>query len=132
MVHIRRLLSTTLLTLAALSTIVAVANGEMMIIKLDDGKVVTYDTSKIVSITYSRSGSSMTGVWLSVGKGDCAGRDVSNSRGGVPDASKCNASFTGFTAVCWRDVCTYKNIPPESCKGGGNPGDMYRCETSAP
>jgi len=35
-----------------------------------------------------------------------------------------------FTAVCWPGGCTYKNVLTADCKGGANPGNMHRCETT--
>ena len=66
-----------------------------------------------------------SGIWRSVGTGDCPGRDVAGSTGPNPDGAKCTATFKGFTAVCWNQNCTYKNIPTASCTGGGSPGRMY-------
>lgn len=73
-------------------------------------------------------------VWERVGTGDCGGRDVGNSDGSTPDD---NQAREGYTAVCWdgrtyhnkydrREFCTYKNIAPDQCTGGGNIGIMYR------
>ena len=67
------------------------------------------------------------GAWQSVGTGDCPGHDVAGSSGPNPDGGKCSASFSGFTAVCWANGCTYKNVPTASCTGGANPGRMYTC-----
>ncbi|MHB8789653.1 MAG: hypothetical protein ACYDBT_07205 [Desulfobulbaceae bacterium] len=73
--------------------------------------------------------------WHRVGVGDCTGHDVGSSDGVTPDESK---ALEGYTAVCWdgrelnniynpgRPFCTYKNIDPDRCSGGGNPGVMYR------
>jgi hypothetical protein len=71
------------------------------------------------------------GVWQAVGIGDCTGHDVSSSRATMPDASKCDASFAGQTAVCWANGCTYKNVPVTQCKGGAAPGQMYTCSAYA-
>jgi hypothetical protein len=67
-----------------------------------------------------------------VGTGDCPGRDVSGSSGPNPDGGKCTAAFNGFTAVCWNQQCTYKNVATASCTGGANPGRMYRCDSGGP
>jgi hypothetical protein len=71
------------------------------------------------------------GSWRSVGTGDCPGRDVANTSGPNPDPAKCNAGFAGFTAVCWDNVCTYKNVATGSCTGGASPGRMYTCGTTS-
>ncbi|MBP8980229.1 MAG: hypothetical protein KBG09_03185 [Syntrophobacterales bacterium] len=78
--------------------------------------------------------------WRYVGKGDCTGRDVQPLSLGspVPRADLCNASFLDKTAVCWdgstmkhwgsdKPQCTYKDVAPEGCTGGGTPGYIYRC-----
>lgn len=70
------------------------------------------------------------GNWRSVGTGDCPGRDVGGSSGPQPDPARCNAGFGGFTAVCWGQNCTYKNLPTGQCTGGANPGRMYTCQAS--
>jgi hypothetical protein len=70
------------------------------------------------------------GNWRSVGTGDCPGRDVANSAGPNPDPAKCTNAVRGQTAVCWGQVCTYKNIATGSCTGGANPGRMYTCATT--
>jgi hypothetical protein len=70
------------------------------------------------------------GNWRSAGTGDCPGRDVAGSRGPTPDPAKCDPSFTGYTAVCWNEGCTYKNIATGSCTGGANPGRMYTCSAT--
>jgi hypothetical protein len=76
-------------------------------------------------------------VWQRVGTGDCSGRDVGSSGGSTPDN---NQAREGYTAVCWdggtyrnsgRVFCTYKNIAPNQCTGGGNPGVMYRAVSVA-
>jgi hypothetical protein len=76
-------------------------------------------------------GTASAGTWQAVGVGDCPGRDVSGSRGSAPEAGKCDASFAGFTAVCWGHGCTYKNVPTGACTGGANPGQMYTCAATA-
>jgi len=81
--------------------------------------------------------------WVSTGNGDCSGRDVRGLTVGSPkpDAALCNQSFSGKTAVCWdgttmkhwgsdKPQCTYKDINPASCTGGGSPGYMYECRES--
>lgn len=68
------------------------------------------------------------GNWRSAGSGDCPDGDVASSTGSNPDPAKCNASFKGFTAVCWDDGCTYKNVTATSCTGGANPGRMFTCD----
>ena len=68
-----------------------------------------------------------SGAWQPVGIGDCPGRDVSGSRGPAPEAGKCDASFAGYTAVCWASGCTYKNVATAACTGGASPGQMYTC-----
>ncbi len=65
--------------------------------------------------------------WQPVGLGDCPGRDVGASSGLAPDASKCNASFAGQTAICWTTGCTYKTVATSACTGGSSPGQMYTC-----
>lgn len=70
------------------------------------------------------------GVWQTVGIGDCPGRDVASSRGFVPDPVRCDPASAGHTAVCWKDGCTYKNVPTAQCTGGANPGNMYTCQPS--
>ncbi len=65
--------------------------------------------------------------WTSVGTGDCPGRDVAETKGPTPDPAKCNATFAGFTAVCWDGACTYKNLATSACTGGASPGRMYTC-----
>lgn len=72
------------------------------------------------------------GTWTLVGTGDCPGRDVAGSTGPTPLASKCDAKFAGFTAVCWAGNCTYKNVATAACTGGANPGKMYTCSAEAP
>jgi hypothetical protein len=71
------------------------------------------------------------GGWRGVGTGDCPGRDVASSTGPNPDPGKCTAAFAGFTAVCWANNCTYKNVPTAQCTGGANPGRMYTCQPQA-
>ena len=77
---------------------------------------------------------SSSGNWSPVGTGDCPGTDVGGSTGPNPEASWCTASFSGFTAVCWGQGCTYKHIATSSCTGGASPGRMYTCTSggSAP
>jgi len=65
--------------------------------------------------------------WQSVGLGDCPGREIGASNGPAPDASKCNASFAGQTAICWTTGCTYKSVTTSACTGGSSPGQMYTC-----
>ena len=77
-------------------------------------------------------GTASAGTWQPVGVGDCPGRDVAGSRGSVPEAGKCDASFAGYTAVCWATGCTYKNVATSSCTGGASPGQMYTCAATAP
>ena len=69
--------------------------------------------------------------WRSVGTGDCPGRDVASSQGPTPDGARCNAAFNGYTAVCWDQACTYKNLPTASCTGGAHPGRMYTCASGS-
>jgi hypothetical protein len=57
---------------------------------------------------------------------------VGASRGPLPDAGKCDANFTGYTAVCWSTGCTYKNVLTGQCIGGTHPGQMYTCAAAAP
>ena len=79
-------------------------------------------------------------VWMQVGSGDCTGRDVRPlSMGSAkPKPELCNAQFVNKTSVCWdgsslkhwgsgQPQCTYKDIAPEACTGGGSPGYMYKC-----
>ena len=77
-------------------------------------------------------GTAHAGTWQPVGVGDCSGRDVAGSRGPIPEAGKCDASFAGYTAVCWANGCTYKSLATGSCTGGANPGQMYTCAAAAP
>ncbi len=78
-------------------------------------------------------GTADAGTWQPVGVGDCLGRDVASSRGSsVPEADKCDASFAGYTAICWADGCNYKSVATRSCTGGASPGQMYTCVPSAP
>jgi hypothetical protein len=72
------------------------------------------------------------GTWQAMGVDDCPGHDVAGSRGPAPEAGKCDASFAGYTAVCWTTGCTYKNIPAAACRGGASPGQMYTCVASGP
>ncbi len=76
-------------------------------------------------------------VWRRVGTGDCSGRDVGDSNGSTPDD---NQAREGYIAVCWdggayknsgRVFCTYKNISPQQCTGGGNLGVMYQAVLKA-
>jgi hypothetical protein len=76
-------------------------------------------------------GQPQAGNWRLVGTGDCPGRDVGGSTGSVPVDVRCDASFYGYTAVCWSGNCTYKNVPTGSCTGGANPGRMYTCDAAA-
>jgi hypothetical protein len=80
-----------------------------------------------------------TVVWKKVRVGDCAGHDIDNSNGFIPDDAKAKE---GYTAVCWdgktynnsnengRVFCTYKNIAPENCSGGTNLGVIYQAVVS--
>jgi len=77
------------------------------------------------------SGQQQTGNWRLVGTGDCPGRDIAQSTGSIPAKGRCNAAFSGYTAVCWSGNCTYKNVPAGSCTGGVNPGKMYTCDAAA-
>jgi len=78
--------------------------------------------------------------WRYVGKGDCTGMDVGGLTMGstAPETKRCTAASKGMTAVCWdgqnlkhygsnQPQCTYKNISPNRCSGGGSPGHMYEC-----
>lgn len=65
--------------------------------------------------------------WTQVGTGDCGGHDVGRSNGPKPDKAFCGPSTEGQVSVCWKDWCTYKLATPQSCVGGGSPGDMYQC-----
>jgi len=65
--------------------------------------------------------------WTRVGTGDCGGRDVARSTGPTPDKAICGPSTEGQVSVCWKDWCTYKLATPQSCIGGGSPGEMYQC-----
>jgi len=60
--------------------------------------------------------------------GDCPGHDVALTKEPNPDAARCTAAFDGFTAVCWTDGCTYKNVATAGCTGGIRPGRMYTCD----
>ncbi len=75
--------------------------------------------------------------WVRVGVGDCSGGDQAESNGPTPNANQAKA---GRIAVCWdgnqykhvyggdsgRAFCTYKNTPPDQCRGGSNTGVMYQ------
>ena len=76
-------------------------------------------------------GAASAGTWQPVGVGDCPGRDVAGSRGPKPEAARCDASFTGNTAVCWSTGCTYKTVATAACTGGAKPGQMYTCVAAA-
>jgi hypothetical protein len=76
-------------------------------------------------------GGAAAGGWQPVGVGDCPGRDVGGTAGSTPDPTKCDAGFSGQTAICWNNGCTYKNIATASCTGGASPGQMYTCNPSA-
>lgn len=78
--------------------------------------------------------------WVSVGIGDCTGRDVGSTLAtSAPDVLRCSANFEGRVAVCWDGNkfmngvgawCTYKEATPQTCVGGGRPGQMYQCALS--
>lgn len=87
--------------------------------------VISYKPDSSTSIPVAPAGS---GKWKSVGTGDCPGRDIASSKGPNPDPAKCTDTVRGQTAVCWDQVCTYKNIATGSCTGGVNPGRMYTCD----
>jgi hypothetical protein len=73
--------------------------------------------------------------WQLVGIGDCTGQDVAMTDGSTPDNSK---ATPGHTAICWDGVtyinkgdpgkafCAYKKVSYDSCKGGSNPGEMFK------
>jgi len=76
--------------------------------------------------------------WLLQGEGsDCPGHDVGVSSGPKPDDAKCTSP--NISAVCWDGElyfnktgpasawCTYKDIPPNQCAGGGAPGRLFKC-----
>ena len=72
------------------------------------------------NITYS---------WVEIGTGDCEGSDIPPpTLAPAPVPQRCDESFAGFTAIC-RDGtgCTYKNVKPEHCTGGDEPGKLYAC-----
>lgn len=80
--------------------------------------------------------------WREVGVGDCGGRDIDGvgTESENPSTQKCEQSFVGNVAVCWdngsykngaRRWCTYKNITPDTCRGGANVGRMYQCVSTA-
>jgi hypothetical protein len=71
------------------------------------------------------------GGWQPAGTGDCAGHDVGGTAGASPDPSKCDVGFSGLTAVCWSNGCSYKNVATSACTGGTSPGQMYTCEPGA-
>jgi hypothetical protein len=72
------------------------------------------------------------GAWRPVGSGDCTGHDVGSTQGPRPEPGRCNPGFAGMTAVCFDTWCTYKNVTTESCTGGSNPGNMFRCGDAGP
>jgi hypothetical protein len=78
------------------------------------------------------TGLASAGTWQPVGLGDCPVREVATSRGPVPEAGKCDASFAGLTAVCWTTGCSYKSVATTACTGGATPGQMYTCMATAP
>ena len=69
---------------------------------------------------------------------DCTGQDIAATTGSAePDKAKC--SGPNITAVCWDGNlfrngtgawCTYKQVEPERCVGGGAPGRLFRCVRS--
>ena len=76
--------------------------------------------------------------WTYVGVGDCAGGDTGSTAGSSPDPGRCGPGTTGESAVCWdgvqqkrggsaKPVCTYKHVRAGDCRGGQNPGYLYRC-----
>ena len=81
--------------------------------------------------------------WVPVGVGDCAGQDRSGSKGAAPDTRQCTPRTVGTAAVCWdgkryrhhrfgHATCTYKTIQAKVCRGGKNPGRMFRCAVVDP
>ncbi|MBI5543122.1 MAG: hypothetical protein HY901_04490 [Deltaproteobacteria bacterium] len=77
-------------------------------------------------------------VWRYVGPGDCGAKDSASSKGALPAASRCDASTSGKTAVCWDGLqqrnptisgagCSYKPVAAASCRGGAIPGFVYEC-----
>jgi hypothetical protein len=102
-----------------------------------------YAVAKRVGVKPETTGSPATTlVWEPAGNGDCAGKDEERSDGSSPKTQKVGSDGKtitlikeGYTAVCWNGnnknnpgeaFCTYKSKPPEECKGGRNPGAMYR------
>lgn len=81
-----------------------------------------------------------TGTWEYVGIGDCPGNDIAGgAQGDAPDPKVCDDQHAGLAAVCWDSrtpramsppACTIKSVKAENCKGGANPGRMYRCKTT--
>lgn len=75
--------------------------------------------------------------------GDCSYDDTGFTYGKMPETRFCAAADVGSTAICWdgaqfknrlnpkEDVtlpwCTYKQIAPKLCVGGGNPGFVWEC-----
>ena len=79
--------------------------------------------------------------WVLQGEGsDCPGHDIPPpSSGPGPDEGRCTSS--DISAVCWDGElyfnktgpssawCTYKNIPPNRCVGGGAPGRLFQVQS---
>ena len=77
------------------------------------------------------------GKWAFERVGDCSGHDVALVDQNKPDERMCRPGI--LTAVCWdgKDFqnrqlksggCSYKTAAPHTCRGGTNPGRMYRCD----
>ena len=81
------------------------------------------------------------GGWEYVGIGDCPGNDIAGgSQGDAPDPRVCDNQHAGLAAVCWDSrtpralstpSCTVKSVTAENCRGGANPGRMYRCKPNS-
>lgn len=67
---------------------------------------------------------------------DCPAHDIGITNGAIPEPAMCKLANT--TAVCWDGGlfgnqsrsgawCTYKSVPSDQCRGGTNPGQVYRC-----
>ena len=82
--------------------------------------------------------------WRLVSAGDCTGNDSATilpTQGEQPLPANCQTDRAGTVAVCWdgkdyvnpatqpgwKAWCTYKNVSPSQCRGGGSPGRMYVC-----
>jgi hypothetical protein len=82
--------------------------------------------------------------WKLVRTDDCPARDIACTDGSAPKDGECNQARLDLSSVCWSnganrsyppfpacqgktDWCTYKNVPLNSCRNGGHPGNMWVC-----